>query len=60
MFPVSDEAIEDAGYTYNSSINPAFIPGKYMHLDLPRTPFMTGNVMQIPASVSPHVRVPMF
>ena len=30
MFPVSDEAIAAAGYTYNSSLNPAFIPGRYM------------------------------
>ena len=32
MFPVSDEEIEKAGYRYNSSLNPAFIPGRYMHL----------------------------
>lgn len=60
MFPVSDRLIEKCGYVYNSSLNPAFIPGKYMHLDVPRTPFMKGKVLQIPASVSPHLRIPMF
>ena len=40
MFPVSDEEIEKAGYLYNSSLNPAFIPGRYMHLTDPRTWFM--------------------
>lgn len=60
MFPVSDEAIEQAGFLYNSSLNPAFIPGRYMHLTTPRTWFMRGSVMQIPASVSPHLRIPLF
>ncbi len=60
MFPVSDEEIERMGYTYNSSLNPAFIPGRYMHLNSPRTWFMKGGVMQIPASVTPIVRFPLF
>jgi len=60
MFPVSDEDIEKAGYRYNSSLNPAFIPGRYMHLTAPRTLFMRGKVMQIPASVTPWIRFPLF
>ena len=60
MFPVSDEAIEQAGYLYNSSLHPAFIPGRYMHLKEPRTPFYTGRVLQIPASVTPWLRLPVF
>lgn len=60
MFPVSDEDIEKAGYLYNSSLNPAFIPGRYMHLTTPRTWFMRNEVMEIPASVSPHLRIPLF
>jgi len=60
MFPVSDEEIAQAGYHYNSSLNPAFIPGRYMHLTSPRTWFMKGSVMQIPASVTPWIRFPLF
>lgn len=60
MFDVSDKLIEECGYVYNSSLNPAFIPGKYMHLDMPRTAFMKGKVAQIPASVTPHARIPLF
>ena len=60
MFPVSDEEIERQGYTYNSSLNPAFIPGRYMHLTESRTPFMRGNVLEIPASVTPGFRFPLF
>ncbi len=43
MFPVSDTELERMGYVYNSSLNPAFIPGRYMHLSEPRTCFMTGK-----------------
>ena len=60
MFPVSDEDIERCGYLYNSSLNPAFIPGRYMHLTTPRTCFMKGRVLQIPSSVTPLLRIPMF
>ncbi len=60
MFPVSDSEIERVGYRYNSSLNPAFIPGRYMHLTAPRTWFMKGGVMQIPASVTPWLRFPLF
>ncbi|MDO5329288.1 MAG: polysaccharide deacetylase family protein [Coriobacteriia bacterium] len=60
MFDVSDDLIEECGYKYNSSLNPAFIPGKYMHLNIPRTPFLKGKVLQIPASVAPFGRIPLF
>lgn len=60
MFPVSDEEIASAGYLYNSSLNPAFIPGRYMHLTTPKTCFMRGGVLQIPASVTPTFRIPLF
>jgi len=60
MFPVSDEAIAEAGYRYNSSLHPAFIPGRYMHLTEPRRPFYKGEVLEIPASVTPWFRLPVF
>lgn len=60
MMPVPEKAIREAGYVYNSSLNPTFIPGRYMHLSAPRTCFMKEGVMQIPASVTPWVRFPLF
>lgn len=60
MFPVSNTALREAGYIYNSSLNPSFIPGRYMHLDTPRTYFMQDGLMQIPASVTPWFRIPLF
>jgi peptidoglycan/xylan/chitin deacetylase (PgdA/CDA1 family) len=60
MFPVSCQTLLEAGYTYNSSLNPAFIPGRYMHLNAPRTPFRDNGLVQVPASVTPLVRFPLF
>lgn len=60
MFPVLDSEICEAGYLYNSSLNPAFIPGRYMNLSAPRTCFMKEGVLQIPASVTPWFRFPLF
>ena len=60
MFPVDDAALARAGYRYNSSLNPAFIPGRYMHLDMPRTRFEKDGLLQIPASVTPWIRFPLF
>lgn len=60
MYPVDEKEIYNAGYTYNSSINPTYIPGRYNHFDKPRTYFMQDGVWQIPASVSPIIRFPLF
>lgn len=60
MYPVDEMEIFKAGYLYNSSINPTFLPGRYNHLDKPRTYFMQSGVLQIPASVSPMIRFPLF
>ena len=60
MFPVKDSEIKRVGYSYNSSLNPAFIPGRYMNLKTPRTWFYKEGVMQIPASVTPLLRFPLF
>lgn len=60
MFPVDDAALAKAGYRYNSSLNPAFVPGRYHHLDVPRRAFEKNGLLQIPASVVPGIRFPLF
>ena len=60
MFPVCNEKLRKEGYRYNSSLHPTFIPGRYMHLDVPRRPFMQDGILQIPVSVSPYLRLPVF
>jgi peptidoglycan/xylan/chitin deacetylase (PgdA/CDA1 family) len=49
-----------AGYHYDSSINPTWIPGKYNNLHLPRTIYQDQGMKRIPASVSPVLRLPLF
>lgn len=60
MMPVNEKAIEDAGYLYNSSVNPTWLPGRYNNLHVSRKYFKQGKVLQIPASVSPLTRIPLF
>lgn len=60
MMPVDEKEIEKAGYTYNTSINPTYLPGRYNNFHISRTFFKKENVLQIPASVSPVVRFPLF
>jgi peptidoglycan/xylan/chitin deacetylase (PgdA/CDA1 family) len=49
-----------AGYFYDSSINPTFLPGRYNNFHLPRTVYRDEDMVRIPASVSPMVRLPLF
>jgi peptidoglycan/xylan/chitin deacetylase (PgdA/CDA1 family) len=60
MMPVDEEEIYKAGYVYNSSINPTYLPGRYNNLKKPRTYFLEKGVIQLPASVSPRLRIPLF
>ena len=60
MQPVDEKEIFKAGYIYNSSLNPTYLPGRYNNFDKPRTFFKQDGVWQIPASVSPLVRFPLF
>lgn len=60
MGKVSYEALAQAGYSYDSSLHPTCIPGRYNHRDLPRLPYMEGEVLEIPTSVTPWFRIPLF
>ena len=60
MSPVDNTLLETCGYKYNSSLNPTLIPGRYCHLGAPRTPHQKGAVLQLPTSVTPLLRIPLF
>ncbi|MBC7417247.1 MAG: polysaccharide deacetylase family protein [Pedobacter sp.] len=60
MMPVDENEIRKAGYSYNSSINPTYLPGRYNNFNISRTYFTKNEVLQIPASVSPIIRFPLF
>lgn len=52
--------VKAAGYTYDSSVNPTYLPGRYNNLHLSRTIYTENNMIRVPASVSPGLRVPLF
>jgi peptidoglycan/xylan/chitin deacetylase (PgdA/CDA1 family) len=58
--PTSPEAILAAGYRYDSSENPIFLPGRYNNLRKPRVPYMKGALLEVPISATPRVRLPLF
>jgi hypothetical protein len=54
--------IKAAGYRYDSSINPTCIPGRYCNLFTQRKIYYDSrsNLIEIPVSVSPIIRFPLF
>ncbi|HJV20406.1 MAG TPA: polysaccharide deacetylase family protein [Sediminibacterium sp.] len=60
MRPIGMEAVAAAGYRYDSSVNPTYLPGRYNNLHLPRTIYKDQGMTRIPASVSPGLRIPLF
>jgi peptidoglycan/xylan/chitin deacetylase (PgdA/CDA1 family) len=60
MMPIDSVELVNAGYRYNSSLNPTFLPGRYNNLSKPRTLFYENGLLQLPASVTPLLRFPLF
>jgi hypothetical protein len=60
MRKVEIEEVKKAGYQYDSSINPTWLPGRYNNLHLPRTMYHDHGMLRVPASVSPTFRIPLF
>ena len=62
MAKVDYNELKRCGYTYDSSINPTFIPFRYNYFFKPRTLFADRKTSMsvIPTSVSPVTRFPLF
>jgi peptidoglycan/xylan/chitin deacetylase (PgdA/CDA1 family) len=60
MKQVPIEDIAEAGYVYDASIHPTWLPGRYNNLKFPRTMYSELGIKRIPASVSPNFRIPLF
>lgn len=56
--PIQD--IINAGYAYDASIHPTWVPGRYNNLGLPKTIHEQEGLVRIPASVTPNFRIPLF
>ena len=59
QYPNVDILIK-GGYEYSASLNPTLIPGRYMNLFKNRRPYLKTGIIQIPASVTPILRIPLF
>lgn len=57
---VATKELSDNNYLYNASINPTYIPGRYNNLSLSKNPFIEDSIVNIPASVTPSLRIPLF
>lgn len=53
-------AVRAAGYAYQSSENPIYLPGRYNNLCGPRRPYERAGLLNIPASATPVLRWPLF
>jgi peptidoglycan/xylan/chitin deacetylase (PgdA/CDA1 family) len=60
LAPVDRKLIKDAGYFYDASLNPTWLPGRYNNLRKPRTLFTEDQLYVLPSSVTPHLRFPLF
>ena len=58
--PVDFEILTKEGYTYDASMNPTYLPGRYNHLSQPIKPHHNGRVFVLPSSVTPFLRIPLF
>jgi Polysaccharide deacetylase len=52
--------IQEAGYAYDSSDNPTWVPGRYCRWHHPRRPYTREGVRVIPLSTTPVFRLPLF
>lgn len=57
---VATDVLREAGYIYNSSMNPTWLPGRYNNLLRPRTVYQEEGIIQYPTSVSWPLRFPLF
>lgn len=60
MKPINVIDLKNAGYTYDASINPTILPGRYNNLHLSRIFYREKGLLRLPGSVTPNLRIPLF
>lgn len=51
--------VRDAGFAYDASPHPTWIPRRYFGLHYPRTPWRRNGITKVPISVVPGLRMPV-
>lgn len=57
--PPTSLAIRAAGFAYDASVHPTWMPGRYNGLHFARTPWREDGLVRIPISVVPFARLPV-
>lgn len=57
-FPI--RLLTEAGYGYDSSINPTYLPGRYNLLHKSPLPYKEDGIIELPCSTTPLIRFPLF
>lgn len=60
MMPVNYPELRKAGYKYDSSLHPTWLPGRYNHIFKTKTITKNNGLIVFPASVTPFFRIPLF
>lgn len=60
MRSVEISEVVKAGFVYDSSINPCYLPGKYNNTHLSQIIYKQDSLPRIPATVTPFFRIPLF
>jgi peptidoglycan/xylan/chitin deacetylase (PgdA/CDA1 family) len=60
MQDIDVDDVAAAGYLYDSSLHPTWLPGRYNHLRSKRTVRKERGLWILPASVTPVARIPVF
>jgi peptidoglycan/xylan/chitin deacetylase (PgdA/CDA1 family) len=58
--PFSMNTLANAGYKYDSSLNPTYLPGRYNLLHEDPLPHVRNGVVELPCSTTPLFRFPLF
>lgn len=58
--PFRRMALLDAGYRYDSSLNPTYLPGRYNLLHENPLPNVKDGLIGLPCSTTPYLRFPLF
>jgi len=51
--------LKAAGFSYDSSIHPTWVPGRYNHLARPTRTHLQDGIVRVPVAVSPLMRLPV-
>ncbi len=60
MAAVAPAELLAAGYAYDASGHPTWVPGRYNRLRAPRRAARRAGLLEVPASVTPLLRLPLF